>query len=68
MEILFVQSITNHSIASFVLLIAVMFIDDGNEKEELYNIIVEKAEKNLIAVKPNRTNIRKPYTSTWGII
>ena len=40
-----------------------MFTDDGNEKEELYNIIVEKAEKNLIAIKPNRTNIRKPYTS-----
>ena len=47
-----------------MLLIAVMFIDDGNEKEELYNIIVEKAEKNLIAIKPNRTNIRKLYTST----
>lgn len=45
------------------ILIAVMFTDDGNEKEELYNIIVEKAEKNLIAIKPNRTNIRKPYTS-----
>ena len=45
------------------ILIAVMFTDDGNEKEELYNIIVEKAEKNLIAIKPNITNIRKPYTS-----
>ena len=29
----------------------------------IYNIIVEKAEKNLVAIIPNRTNIRKPYTS-----
>jgi len=45
------------------ILIAVMFTEDGDEQEKLYNIIVEKAEKNLIAINPNRTNIRKPYTS-----
>ena len=45
------------------ILIAVMFIEDGEEQEKLYNIIVEKAERNLVAIKPNRTNIRKPYTS-----
>lgn len=45
------------------ILIAVMFTEDGDEQENLYNIIVEKAEKNLIAINPNRTNIRKPYTS-----
>lgn len=45
------------------ILIAVMFTEDGKEQEKLYNIIVEKAEKNLVAIKPNRTNIRKPYTS-----
>ena len=43
------------------ILIAVMFTEDGDEKEKLYKIIVEKAEKNLVAIKPNRTNIRKPY-------
>lgn len=45
------------------ILIAVMFTEDGKEQEKIYNIIVEKAEKNLVAIKPNRTNIRKPYTS-----
>lgn len=45
------------------ILIAVMFTEDGDEKEKIYNIIVEKAEKNLVAIVPNRTNIRKPYTS-----
>lgn len=45
------------------ILIAVMFTEDGDEQERLYNIIVEKAEKNLVAIKPNRTNIRKPYIS-----
>ena len=40
-----------------------MFTEDGDDKEKLYNIIVEKAERNLVAIKPNRTNIRKPYTS-----
>ena len=29
----------------------------------LCNIIVDKAEKNLVAINPNRTNIREPYTS-----
>ena len=45
------------------ILIAVMFTEDGDEQEKLYDIIVEKAEKNLVAINPNRTNIRKPYTS-----
>ena len=45
------------------ILIAVMFTEDEEEQEKLYNIIVEKAEKNLVAIIPNRTNIRKPYTS-----
>ena len=43
------------------ILIAVIFAEDKDEKAKLYNIIVEKAEKNLVAIKPNRTNIRKPY-------
>lgn len=45
------------------ILIAVMFTEDRKEQEKLYNIIVKKAEKNLVAIIPNRTNIRKPYTS-----
>ena len=45
------------------ILIAVMFTEDVKEREKLYNIIVKKAEQNLIAIKPNRTNVRKPYTS-----
>ena len=45
------------------ILIAVMFTEDEKEQEKLYNIIVKKAEQNLIAIKPNRTNVRKPYTS-----
>lgn len=45
------------------ILIAIMFIEDGEEQEKLYNIIVQKAERNLIAIKPNRSNIRKPYVS-----
>ena len=40
-----------------------MFTEDRNEQEMLYNIIVDKSEKNLVVIKPNRTNIRKPYTS-----
>lgn len=40
-----------------------MYTEDGDEQEKLYNIIVDKAEKNLVAIIPNRTNIRKPYTS-----
>lgn len=45
------------------ILIAVMFTEDEDEQKKLYNIIVEKAEKNLIAIIPNRTNIRKLYIS-----
>jgi len=44
-----------------------MFTEDGDEQEQLYNIIVEKAEKNLVAINPNRTNIRRPYTSRRGM-
>lgn len=46
------------------ILIAVMFTEDEKEQEKLYNIIVEKAEKNLVAIKPNRKNIRKAYIGT----
>ena len=45
------------------ILIAVMFAKSEEEIDDLYKIIVEKAEKNLVAIKPNRTNIRKAYTS-----
>lgn len=45
------------------ILIAVMFTEDEKEQENLYNIIVEKAEKNLVAINLNRKNVRKPYTS-----
>lgn len=45
------------------ILIAVMFAKTEEEIDNLYKIIVEKAEKNLVAIKPNRTNIRKAYTS-----
>lgn len=45
------------------ILIAVMFTEDEKEQEKLYNIIVEKAEKNLVAINLNRKNMRKPYTS-----
>lgn len=34
-----------------------MFAENGDEQEKLYNIIVEEAEKNLVAIKPNKTNI-----------
>ena len=30
------------------ILIAVMFTEDGKEREKLYNTIVEKAKKNLV--------------------
>lgn len=45
------------------ILIAVIFADTDEERKKLYNIIIEKAEKNLVAIKPNRKNPRKPYTS-----
>ena len=43
------------------ILIAVMFVETDEERRKIYNIIVEKAEKNLVAIRPNRTNIRKEY-------
>lgn len=45
------------------ILIAIMFVKTEEEKRKLYDIIIEKAEKNLIAIIPDRTNERKPYTS-----
>ena len=39
--------------------IAIIFAKNDKERENLYNIIVEKAEKNLVAVKPNRSYKRK---------
>lgn len=43
------------------ILIAIMFTESDEEKEKLYRLIVEKAKKNLVAIKPNRTFERKEY-------
>lgn len=40
-----------------------IFINSKKKKCELYNIILEKAEKNLIAINQNSSYIRKAYTS-----
>ena len=45
------------------ILIAVIFADTNEEKRKLYNIIIEKAEKNLVAIKPDRSYERKHDTS-----
>ena len=45
------------------ILIAVIFAKSKKKKIELYNIIIEKAEKNLVAINPNRSFNRNPYTS-----
>lgn len=45
------------------ILIAIIFVKSKKKKCELYNIILEKAEKNLVAINPNRSYIRKAYTS-----
>ena len=39
--------------------IAIIFAKNDKERENLYNIIVEKAEKNLVAIKPNHSYKRK---------
>ena len=44
-------------------LIAMIFVNSKKKKYELYDIILEKAEKNLVAINPNRSYIRKAYTS-----
>lgn len=45
------------------ILIAMIFVNSKKKKCELYDIILEKAEKNLVAINPNRSYIRKAYTS-----
>lgn len=45
------------------ILIAMIFVKGKKKKSELYNIILEKAEKNLVAINPNRSYTRKAYTS-----
>ena len=45
------------------ILIAMIFADTNEERRKLYDIIIEKAEKNLVAIKPNRTYERKHDTS-----
>ena len=45
------------------ILIAVVFADTDEEKRKLYNIIIEKAEKNLVAIKPDRSYERRHDTS-----
>lgn len=45
------------------ILIAIIFVNSKKKKRELYDIILEKAEKNLVAINPNRSYERKPYTS-----
>ncbi len=43
--------------------IAVVFANSDEERRKLYDIIIEKAEKNLVAINPNRTYERKHDTS-----
>lgn len=45
------------------ILIAVIFAKSDEERKLLYNIIIEKAEKNLVAIRPNRKYKRKFDTS-----
>ena len=45
------------------ILIAIIFAKTDKERRNLYNIIIEKAEKNLVAIKPGRTYERKHDTS-----
>ena len=40
-----------------------IFVNSKKKKRELYKIILEKAEKNLVAINPNRSYTRKAYTS-----
>lgn len=41
------------------LFIAIIFAENDEKREKLYDILIEKAEKNLIAVKPNRSYKRE---------
>lgn len=43
------------------ILIAIMFTKRDEEKERLYRLIVERAKKNLVAIKPNRKFERREY-------
>ena len=45
------------------ILIAMIFVNTKEERRKLYDIIIEKAEKNLVAIKPNRAYERKHDTS-----
>lgn len=45
------------------ILIAMIFVNSKKKKRELYDIILEKAGKNLVAINPNRSYTRKAYTS-----
>lgn len=45
------------------ILIAMIFVNPDREREELYDIIIEKAEKNLVSIDPNRSYERKHDTS-----
>ena len=45
------------------ILIAMIFVKTDKERKELYDIIIEKAEKNLVAINLNRSYERNHYTS-----
>ena len=45
------------------ILIAMIFVKTDKQRKELYNIIIEKAKKNLVAINPNRSYERKHDTS-----
>lgn len=40
-----------------------IFVNTDRESKELYDIIIEKAEKNLVSINPNRAYERKHDTS-----
>ena len=44
------------------ILIKIMFTESDAEKERLYKTIVDKAKKNLVAIRPGRTFARKEYS------
>jgi len=43
------------------ILIKIMFIESDEEKERFYKTIIDKAKKNLVAIRPNRNFERKEY-------
>lgn len=45
------------------ILIAMIFVDTDKERKDLYDIIIEKANQNLVAIKPDRSYERKHDTS-----